>query len=228
MASAPAAVESDSVRWSRWSRGRWALILLTILWLPSGVVALLMLAGLWPAGPAAATTRALLWLAVGVHTSVVVAGWAVIGWREWARRRAAPSPEAGKEPRPPVTLGDLLALSPAEFEERVKQLFEDRGYYAINTPDTADHGIDLLLVDPMGMKAVVQCKRYAYTVGEGAIRDLYGTVLHEAASLGYLVTTAGISQAARRWAQGKPLELIDGDRLVRLANARPQDLAFEG
>ncbi|MBC8450450.1 MAG: restriction endonuclease, partial [Chloroflexi bacterium] len=37
------------------------------------------------------------------------------------------------------------------------------------------------------------------------------------ADLGFLVTTGSISRAARTWAQGKPLELIDGERLVRLA-----------
>jgi restriction system protein len=100
-------------------------------------------------------------------------------------------------------------------------LFQSRGYHVVNTPDTADHGIDLLLIDPLGQKGVAQCKRYVSTVGESVVRDLYGTVLHESAALGYLITTAKISQPARLWAQGKPLELIDGDRLVRLINADP-------
>jgi hypothetical protein len=48
--------------------------------------------------------------------------------------------------------------------------------------------------------------------------DLYGTVAGENALLGYLVTTGRIGDAAHRRALGKPLEPIDGQRLVRLAN----------
>jgi restriction endonuclease Mrr len=38
-----------------------------------------------------------------------------------------------------------------------------------------------------------------------------------AADLGFLVSTGSMSRAASAWARGKPLELIDGERLVRLA-----------
>ena len=200
-------------------RSRRVLLALTLLWLPSGLVALLLVSGWWLAGPAFTGLRALLWLAFGVHTLVVLSGWMVVAWHEWERRQQRPEHSDPSTAQPPVTLGYLLALSPGEFEERAKMLFESRGYHVVNTPDTAAHGIDLLLIDPLGQTAIAQCKRYVNTVGEGVVRDLYGTVLHENVALGYLITTAKISQPARLWAQGKPLELIDGDRLVRLINA---------
>jgi len=49
------------------------------------------------------------------------------------------------------------------------------------------------------------------------VRDLFAVIVNERADRGYLVTTAGISDQAHRWARGKPLELIDGEKLVRLA-----------
>jgi restriction system protein len=202
---------------ARWSNSRRVLLALTLLWLPSGLVAVLLISGWRLAGP----LRTMLWLAVGVHTLVVWVGWLIVAWQAWQRRRGQPAQDLPGGVEPPVTLGHLLALSPGEFEERAKMLFQSRGYHVVNTPDTADHGIDLLLIDPLGQKGVAQCKRYVSTVGESVVRDLYGTVLHESAALGYLITTAKISQPARLWAQGKPLELIDGDRLVRLINADP-------
>ena len=55
------------------------------------------------------------------------------------------------------------------------------------------------------------------TVGEPIVRDLYGTLVHENADYGWLVTTGGISRRAREWANGKPIELWDGQKLVELA-----------
>lgn len=203
------------------SHGRRLLLALTLLWLPSAVIAALMLAGWWLADRDFALLRTLLWLVIAVHTIVVAAGWLIVAAQAWQRRLGLPSPGDSLDAPAPITLGHLLALSPGEFEERITLLFRSRGYHVVNTPDTADHGIDLLMIDPLGRKVIAQCKRYINTVGEGVVRDLYGTVLHENATQGYLITTAKISQPARQWAQGKPLELIDGERLLRLINAPP-------
>lgn len=62
----------------------------------------------------------------------------------------------------------------------------------------------------------MQCKRYQSTVGEETVRELYGTLLHELAYHSFLVTTADISEAARAWAEGKPITLIDGVTLAQI------------
>lgn len=149
-----------------------------------------------------------IWLA---HTIIVVGGW---GWlrarAEWAQRRRR------KKLWEARTLAQLLQLTPSEFEEWTGELFRRHGYRVVNTPDTADHGIDLLVYRD-GKRGVVQCKRYRGTVGEPIVRDLFGVIMHDGADRGYLVTTGRISHQARRWARGRPLELIDGERLVQLA-----------
>jgi len=153
-----------------------------------------------------------LLMVFGLHTALLFLAWSGLWlWQEWQRRVRRRRFEATR------TLEQLLALSPSEFEEWTGVLFERYGYRVRNTPDVADHGIDLIVTTPRGERAVVQCKRYRGTVGEPVVRDLYGTVLHVGADLGFLVTTGHISRAARIWARGKPLELIDGQRLVRLA-----------
>ena len=145
------------------------------------------------------------------HTLLVLGAWGAIwGRNEWRRRRRLARLRAAR------TLAQLLELTPSEFEEWTGELFRRRGYRVVNTPYTADHGIDLLVYRD-GERGVVQCKRYRGTVGEPVVRDLFGVMVHENADRGYLVTTGGISQQAHRWARGKPIELIDGEKLVRLA-----------
>lgn len=195
------------------------LFFLTLLWLPAGYVAWLLLSGQWLAEPADATLRSLLLAFAALETAVVLAGWTIVVWRELAARRQpdVPAPPAAQ----PVTLAELQAMTPSEFEAWVQQLFRNRGYFVTNTPDTADHGIDLKVVTPEGEQGIVQCKRYDGTVGEPVVRDLFGVMEHEKAARGFLVTTGRISEEAELWAQEKPIDLIDGDELVKLANERP-------
>jgi len=44
------------------------------------------------------------------------------------------------------------------------------------------------------------------------VRDPYGVVHAESANKGILITTSKLTKAAQRFAEGKPLELIDGEQ----------------
>ncbi len=188
------------------------LPVLSALWL-----ALAVLSSLWinvfGQGPAAA--RWLLLAAVLGLGAFVVTGWAMAARDH--RRAQRPQPDGQQAA---LTLDDLQAMTPSAFESWVQQLFRSRGYYAHNTPDSNDHGVDLWVVSPQGERAVVQCKRYRGVVGGVVIRELYGVMQHEGTPRGFLVTTGTISAPARRWAQGKAIELIDGARLAVLASGR--------
>ena len=81
------------------------------------------------------------------------------------------------------------------------------------------HAIDIVAINPapvVGGKLVVQCERQAGLVGVSVVRDLYGAVTHERATKGLLVSTSDFSADARRFAEGKPLELINGPQLAQL------------
>ena len=122
-------------------------------------------------------------------------------------------------PLPAKDLVDLLALSPAEFEQYVGQLFRQKGYRVKLRGSKGDLGVDLELTKPGGKRAVVQCKRYHNTIDPKVVRELYGTLVHERVSHAFLVTTADISDAARKWARYKPITLIDGETLAQIAAA---------
>jgi restriction system protein len=111
----------------------------------------------------------------------------------------------------------MLALEPAEFEAWTAMLFQLMGYRVTDTKTVGDHGIDLVVNDGRLRLGLVQCKRYRGTVGEGTVRDLYGTMMHERAGFAWLATTGAVSRQAREWAQGKPMELWDGKQMEELA-----------
>ena len=51
---------------------------------------------------------------------------------------------------------------------------------------------------------------------QAGVRDFYGVLQHEQADRGAIVTAGEFTDQARRWAAGKPIELIDGEEVVRI------------
>lgn len=114
---------------------------------------------------------------------------------------------------------NLMGLTPSEFESLITNLFEKMGLETRQTRPSRDGGVDCVAWDSrpiMGGKVVIQAKRYKNTVEVSAVRDLFGTVHNEGASKGILVTTSGYGKAAFEFADGKPLELLDGNNLLYL------------
>ena len=136
--------------------------------------------------------------------------WAGLLWRNYQHRTGARKQH--------LDIDEIYGLSPGDFEHYVADLFRQKGYRVIVRGGSGDHGVDLELFGENNRRAVVQCKRYRDTVGEKVVRDLYGTLLHERASHAFLVTTADVSDAARKWAKGKPITIIDGSTLVDIAS----------
>jgi restriction system protein len=121
---------------------------------------------------------------------------------------------AGLDDRP-----NLMELTPGEFEGLITNLFARMGLETKLTQASRDGGVDCVAYDirPIfGGKVVIQAKRYKNTVGVSAVRDLFGTMQNEGATKGILVTTSGYGQASHDFANGKPLELIDGQNLLYL------------
>lgn len=114
---------------------------------------------------------------------------------------------------------NLMDLNPFEFEALVGNLFGKMGLEAKLTRTSKDGGVDAVAFDTrpiIGGKVVIQAKRYKNTVGVSAVRDLYGTMQHEGANKGILVTTSGYGPDAYDFSKDKPIELIDGGGLLYL------------
>jgi restriction system protein len=118
---------------------------------------------------------------------------------------------------------NLAVMDWEDFEHLIREIFEKEFSYTGGevkvTQASRDGGVDAIAFDPdpiRGGKIVIQAKRYAYTVGVSAVRDLYGTVLNEGASKGILVTTSDYGPDAYEFANGKPLTLLSGSNLLHL------------
>lgn len=188
-----------------------------LAWLLTVVTILFAAWALWRYGIADATIARLpgwlgdlLGLLTGAGFLTLCVLWGIVAWQFRQRSALTRSLETV----------DLYALSPRDFEHFVAQLFERRGYHVEVRGRSGDLGVDLSLTGANGRRAIVQCKRYRHQVGPDIVRELFGTMVHERALHGFLVTTAEISDAAREWARGKPITLIDGQTLVQLANDR--------
>lgn len=109
----------------------------------------------------------------------------------------------------------LSQMDAEEFEHLVCDLFRRLGYEVEHTPFTGDGGIDGYL-RKNGQLSILQCKRVKGSVGQPVLRDLFGTMNHEKAKEGIVVTTGRVSKQAREWAQGKAIRILELDELTNL------------
>ena len=129
--------------------------------------------------------------------------------RHRGHRRDLHSRPAAQSPRP----------HSKEFESFVQNLFTKMGYETDQFRTSGDGGIDCMAYkrDPVApMKIAVQAKLYTKTVSPTHVRDLYGTMQHEGATLGIMITTSGYGPGSVEFANGKPLHLIDGTGLMSI------------
>lgn len=126
------------------------------------------------------------------------------------------------------TLGDLLSLTPPEFETAVAGVLASDSYRRVRVVGkSADLGVDIACFDHRGRPVVVQCKRHApgIAVGSGEVQRFLGSITHAGAHRGLLVTTSLFSGPAVALAGQHGIDLVDGEALVRMvqrANRRRQ------
>ena len=129
---------------------------------------------------------------------------AMAGWQNGSRR------EEDRAPQSAMHLSDL------ELEKLAEQVYKKLGYRVQHVGQTGDHGIDVLLTNPNNQKEIVQCKQWSKPVGEAALRDLYGAMMHDQAIRGWIWAPRGFSGPAKAWAKGKSIVLVDDAEINRL------------
>lgn len=134
-------------------------------------------------------------------------------WK-WKQRRKFFVGEKFRSGRELITW--LQGLKPSEFEDYIAYLFKSLGYSVEVTGGAYDGGIDVIATKN-GIKHYIQCKKFiTQQVGVGAVRDFYGAMADKGANAkGFFITTNVFTLEAEKFAEGKPLELIDGARLIK-------------
>ncbi len=104
-----------------------------------------------------------------------------------------------------------------DFERMVGEVFKRQGYHVEEQGGAGpDGGIDLVL-HKGGRKSIVQCKRWKNVqVGVSPVRELYGVMTAERADACIFVSSGTYTADARAFADGKPIQLIEGEKLVIL------------
>lgn len=75
-------------------------------------------------------------------------------------------------------------------------------------------------------KFLVQCKQWkAYKVGVDVVRELYGVMAATEAVGGFVVTSGRFTDEARKFAEGRNVQLIDGAKLFTMIKQAKQSMA---
>lgn len=117
-------------------------------------------------------------------------------------------------------LESLAALGWPDFERLVGEAFRREGYAVEESGlGGADGGIDLVL-HREGQKTLVQCKQWRrQKVPVNVVREMYGLLAHHGADQVCIAALGGYTPDAARFAQGKPIRLIDGAELLAMIQA---------
>jgi hypothetical protein len=175
-------------------------------------------------------------VAVGIMAAFVV--------RRQSGRRAGRSPSlpwrapaAGVDQRLEQTSSDktpsawslqlIRMLEWKRFEELAAAYFRAKGYRVEPTGPGPDGGIDFYLyardVNPPKLLSVAQCKAWnSGSIGVRHIRELFGIMNDAGCPLGIFICTTSFTPEARRFAEGKRIQLINAARLLELIQSTPE------
>lgn len=134
-------------------------------------------------------------------------------------RHEQPKPDVSKA----LTLDLLCSLDWRRFEETCAEYFRCLNFHAITQSHGPDGGVDIQLAhvgEPGRIVGLVQCKQWAKPVGPKLMREFLGVMVDAKVDGGIFITTSTFVPEARSFGIANKIDLIDGERLVELINAR--------
>jgi restriction system protein len=144
-----------------------------------------------------------------------VAGWKGVQFRQ--RQRVFLGAE--------IDLDWVRGLSWRDFERQLASVYRQNGYQVEETGGGGpDGGVDLKLFKG-GRTTVVQCKHWkTWKVNVRPVRELLGVMTAERAHAAIFIASGHYTADAVRFAEGKPIELIDRDGFLVLVRQFQRDL----
>jgi restriction system protein len=151
----------------------------------------------------------LLVVMLGVVPAIVSLAAGAAGWKLRGQRAAFLEQH--------LDIAWVNQLSWRAFERQVAEIYWQQGYWVEEVGGGgANGGVDLRLRQD-GTTAIVQCKRWkAYRVGVKPVRELFGVMAAEQADRAVFITSGIYTDEALRFAEGKPVELVDGAQLAEM------------
>lgn len=138
------------------------------------------------------------------------------------RNREMLDPKRGI-PEPMNRQTGLTNLSMEDFEHTLLEIFEKEfrmkpGEMKL-MQDSPEGVFEFYGIDPnpfLGGKILIQAMRATEPIGVSSVKELFGSLIHEAAIKGILVTTSDFTTEAIEFAKNKPLSLLNGNKLLAL------------
>lgn len=123
----------------------------------------------------------------------------------------------------------LRGMHPSKFEEYITDLFIVLGYKAQKIGGSHDGGLDVE-IEKDGKKSYIQCKKFIVSkVSVSAVRDFYGALANKIVDgKGYFITTNTFTLEAEKFAEDKPIELIDGFKLLKYIELAEKQKSLKG
>lgn len=112
-------------------------------------------------------------------------------------------------------LESLRKLSPKDFEKLTTLIFKKMNYKTKMIGGAGDMGIDVI-IEKDDVKGFIQCKNME-RVNPGHVREFWGSISDKIdnKSKSYFVTSGFFSQESIDFIKDKPIELIDGQKLIK-------------
>ncbi len=114
-------------------------------------------------------------------------------------------------------IGKLKKRRPNDFENDIAEIYSRLGYKTKKVGGSNDGGVDVEATKD-GIKHYIQCKKYITSkVSVGDVRNFAGALMDKLSQgKGIFITTNIFTTEAEKYAEDKPIELVDGDKLLRL------------
>jgi len=114
-------------------------------------------------------------------------------------------------------IGKLKNMNPDDFENYIADMYSRLGYKTEKVGGPNDGGVDVKAIKD-GIEHYIQCKKYITSkVSVGDVRNFAGALIDKLSQgKGIFITTNIFTTEAEKYAEDKPIELVDGDRLLKL------------
>ena len=114
-------------------------------------------------------------------------------------------------------------MRPEEFEDFIADLYRRLGHTSDRLGGSHDGGIDVT-TEKNGVIHYIQCKKFNSKVSLPDVRDFYGAWANKLAKgKGIFITTNIFTTEAIKFAEDKPIELIDGSKLIKIIKQAKKD-----
>lgn len=157
-----------------------------------------------------------LWHAVAAFLQYIIPLACVVGAAVSAYRRHERS-QLHRNMSVSPSRTSLESMSWQQFEKLVGEVFRRKGFTVEERGGNApDGGVDLAL--RLGRdRYLVQCKQWkSERVGVATVRELFGVMTAEHAVGGFVVTSGQFTDDAKKFAEGRSIELVGTDTLLAL------------